>query len=71
MKIKKCRSLPPRFYRLRSINVIAVTYLHCSCGFGSRNKILCGHILYILKTYHPYMFGNQLTKRVNVKDIKN
>ena len=54
---KKCRSLPPRFYRLRSINVIVDTYLHCACGFGSRNKMPCSYILSILQTYHSYMFG--------------
>ena len=54
---QKHRHLPPRFFRLRTIKVIANCYLRCSCGFGNRNKIPCRHILYIVRKYHSFMFG--------------
>ena len=49
--------LPPRIYRLRVVNYVSDSYLHCLCGFGSRYKIPCRHVISITNTIEPFMFG--------------
>ena len=50
-------SLPPRFYRLRKVNIILGKYFICSCGWCIRMKMPCRHILFITQKYLPEMFG--------------
>ena len=52
--------LPPRKFRLRVVNFIEKKYLHCLCGFGSRNKTPYNHILSITKCYEPYIVSLRL-----------
>ena len=56
------KSLPPRYFLLRYLKIVKDKYLNCSCGYSSRNKIPCRHILSITKQYKEYMSGIRLLK---------
>ena len=47
----------PRFYRLRTVEIINGSQLFCSCGLPSRLKMPCRHILSIFGEYDIKMFG--------------
>jgi hypothetical protein len=57
--IKEARESPiPQFFRVRTVEIsVCRKYAWCSCGYGSRYKAPCRHIICVFGERFPRMYG--------------